>query len=333
MARIETVDALEAVVGKKPPALDLKVIDHIDSHAANFLSHARAMFGCIAGSAGLTSLIAGGKPGFATPDHTLLKIPHESLDPHGELSIGSAFGSLWLVPGLGETLRINGYLKQSTHSHLMIEVTECYLHCAKAFIRSGFWDARPGDDNLDDPIDFVRQSSFMTLGTIDQDNRADLSPKGDPAGRLAMFKTGEIHFADRPGNKRTDSFRNILSQPEVCATFVIPGCLQMLTVKAAAYLSTNEDLFAPFTVDGKKPKLVVKLHDARVELNQSAALEQAHLWPSPDAPNDLDPAKIFTAHMKLSKQKGLASSVTRTIVSMPGVMRRGLADDYKNNLY
>ncbi|PGT82754.1 phosphatidylinositol alpha-mannosyltransferase [Bacillus sp. AFS040349] len=65
-------------------------------------------------------------------------------------------GLLFFIPGLGETLRINGkayicrdpeLLEKSMVNGksplfgLLVEAQECYVHCAKAFIRSQLWDA------------------------------------------------------------------------------------------------------------------------------------------------------------------------------------------------
>ena len=64
-------------------------------------------------------------------------------------------GLLFLIPGLGETLRINGTAQLTRDPDLLgrlatkgdppqlalvIEVDEVYMHCAKAFIRSELWD-------------------------------------------------------------------------------------------------------------------------------------------------------------------------------------------------
>ncbi|MBU5578616.1 pyridoxamine 5'-phosphate oxidase family protein, partial [Enterococcus sp. S131_ASV_20] len=77
------------------------------------------------------------------------------------------------------------------------------------------------------------------LGTIDVEGRADLSPKGDPAGAMVRISDGVAWFADRPGNRRADSFRNILTQPRVAATVLLPGAMRIAVLFGSASLTTD----------------------------------------------------------------------------------------------
>src|SRR5690606_33420942 len=94
-------------------------------------------------------------------------------------------GLLFLIPGLGETLRINGMIGSLDGSDAIIDVQECYAHCAKALLRSDFW--HPSDDDANasaDTASFLAATRFMALATADDALHTDLSPKGDPAGAL-----------------------------------------------------------------------------------------------------------------------------------------------------
>src|SRR3546814_10255530 len=92
---------------------------------------------------GIEITLAGGAPGFATAEPAMLSIPLAMLDDPALTVPGASFGSLFLVPGIGETLRINGRVAAVADGAARIAVTECYVHCAKALIRSGFWSATP----------------------------------------------------------------------------------------------------------------------------------------------------------------------------------------------
>nr|HMN54746.1 hypothetical protein [Sphingopyxis sp.] len=65
---IDSIAALEAVVGKQPPAINLKVIDHVDATARRWLAASPLMFAGIGGGASIAITIGGGAPGFATAD-------------------------------------------------------------------------------------------------------------------------------------------------------------------------------------------------------------------------------------------------------------------------
>lgn len=103
----------------------------------------------------------GGAPGFVkiADRHTLL-VPdspgNNRLDTLENVIATSRIGMLFLIPGVEETLRVNGTAELRTDSNyldlcqtevrrpkLVIKVTvqEAYLHCAKAFMRSRLWDA------------------------------------------------------------------------------------------------------------------------------------------------------------------------------------------------
>ncbi|MEM1197287.1 MAG: pyridoxamine 5'-phosphate oxidase family protein [Pseudomonadota bacterium] len=348
---IETLAQLEGVVGKKPPALDLKVLDHIDATSQTWLSHARAMMACfgagVGGDGGPHIALAGGEAGFAAGSDTALTIPLASFDETEGLVPGAPFGSLWLVPAMRETLRVNGVIDRvdagveagvqagSEVGTVTIRVQECYLHCAKAFIRSDFWAAAAQGQGGGDDRAFAADARFMALGTISAQGEADVSPKGDPVGKLVQEEGECLLFPDRPGNRRTDSFRNILTQPRVAAALIAPGRAEVMFVRGQARLSAEEDQRARFAVEGKAPKLVVALDAPETERRASPALERAELWSHnpPPPPADLEPAKIFAAHMRLSKQKSLSARLTKAAVSVPGLVQRGLDKDYDTNLY
>lgn len=333
-AIIASIDALERVIGKTPPAVNLKVIDHIDDTARRWLAAARLMFAGGGDVGRIAITLGGGAAGFAwAVDRHTLAVPLDVLDDPAIAVPGASFGSLFLIPGIGETLRINGCVEAVAEGMVHVAVTECYVHCAKALIRSGFWAAQPVGEVPVDAIEFVAASRFMALATIDAAGHADLSPKGDPAGAMARMIDGQLCFADRPGNRRADSFRNIIAQPQVAAALLIPGSTRIAQVAGCAQLTTDEALRNAFAVQDKVPLLANRIDGLSLTLQSSAALERAKLWPASAAPADIRPAKIFAEHVRLNKDKGIGARIAGAFVSVPGLMQRGLDKDYKDNLY
>ena len=152
----------ERALRKQRPALDV--------HCQRFI--ALSPF-CVVASAGavaahggpgvglLDASPRGGAPGFAkTPDaHTLL-LPdsggNNRLDTLTNLLADPRIGLLFMIPGVDETLRVNGtarlrdeaaftdlFAAERQRPKLVIEVqvAEAYLHCSKAFMRSRLWHA------------------------------------------------------------------------------------------------------------------------------------------------------------------------------------------------
>lgn len=148
---------------------------------------------------------------------------------------------------------------------------------------------------------------------------------------------GRAWFADRPGNRRVDSFRNIVVQPHVAATLLIHGSTHVVQLSGSARLTTGEEAVrARFTVQGKTPALVIGIDQPALELRESPTLVRARLWPLQTRIESVDPAKVFVAHLKLNSDKGLGARLAGALLLVPGVtglLQKGLEKDYKNNLY
>ena len=333
-ANITTAEALAATVGKLVGARDAKVIDHLDDGAQRWLAASPLMFAALAGDGEVAITLAGGAAGFARaggPRH--LVMPISDLDEGSRLAEGMGFGSLFVVPGLSETLRVNGRIERIGDAFIEVRVDECYMHCAKALIRSRFWEGGSATAALSKAEDVLSGARFLALASADDQGRADLSPKGDPAGLLLQRTADGVLFADRPGNRRTDSFLNMLSQPRVSLAALVPGSARLAILRGRAELLTETSLRASLAVDGKTPALVVRLSEVDIEWRVSQALERASLWPAAAAPEGLDPAALFAGHVRASRSRGVAMMVARAMVSVPGLMRKGLENDYRNNLY
>jgi PPOX class probable FMN-dependent enzyme len=167
---IDSVEKLrELYLAPKERAIK-KQLAALDEHCQTFIE--RSPFVVVASGSVLTegnaigqSLDAsprGGSPGFVKvlDAHTLL-LPdspgNNRLDTLENIIATGQVGLLFLIPGMDETLRVNGaaslhvnapYLEACTteirRPKLVIKVIvrEAYLHCAKAFMRSRLWDAQ-----------------------------------------------------------------------------------------------------------------------------------------------------------------------------------------------
>jgi predicted pyridoxine 5'-phosphate oxidase superfamily flavin-nucleotide-binding protein len=315
--------------------MHLKVIDHLDTGATRWLAASPFMFTGFGSADGIDITLAGGKPGFAeVADASKLRLPKASLDRPEAAREGTGFGALSLIPSIGETLRINGRVRAVDRDAIEIGVEECYVHCAKALIRSDFWKASPLPATPSEPAEFLAASRFLALATVDGQGHADVSPKGDPAGTMIRLSDGAAWFADRPGNRRADSFRNMLAQPRIAAVALIPGASRVALLRGKGRLTKDERLRASFAVQEKTPILATQIEAPQIELVESSALGRAQLWPAKPTDRGIDPAAILVGHVKLSKKRGIQASILRgAAVSAPGLMRKGLERDYKMNLY
>lgn len=126
--------------------------------------------------------------------------------------------------------------------------------------------------------DFIRRSPFLCIGTQNTDGRADVSPRGDPAGFVRILDRNTLAIPDRPGNNRLDTLVNILANPTVGLLFIIPGFDDTLRVNGQASLVTDPDLLGSMSVDGRVPKLAIVVKVAEVFMHCAKAFRRSELW-------------------------------------------------------
>jgi len=96
----------------------------------------------------------------------------------------------------------------------------------------------PGDlardkviDHVDVHVaDFIAQSPFLLMSSRGTDGREDISPKGDPAGFVQVLDAKTLAIPDRPGNRRMDTFSNLIEDDQIGLIFLIPGHQDTLRV-------------------------------------------------------------------------------------------------------
>jgi len=134
----------------------------LDVHCRQFIALSPfVVIGSTDRSSHLDASPRGGLPGFVKVlDTQTLLIPdspgNNRLDTLENILSNQEVGMLFLIPGMDETLRVNGvaslhtdvqYLEQCTSELrppklvIKVHVRQAYLHCAKAFMRSKLWDA------------------------------------------------------------------------------------------------------------------------------------------------------------------------------------------------
>jgi uncharacterized protein len=129
--------------------------------------------------------------------------------------------------------------------------------------------------------DFIRRAPFICLGTQNMDGKADVSPRGDPAGFVKILDQRTLAIPDRPGNNRLDSLANILANPSVGLLFIIPGFDDTLRVNGRASLTTDPELLKSMAVNDRVPKLAIVVKVSEVFLHCAKASRRSQLW-NPD---------------------------------------------------
>jgi PPOX class probable FMN-dependent enzyme len=160
VSAITSEEELRALHAPPKPRTRKKQLDRLDRHCRRFIELAPFVVMATADAAGrLDATPRGGDPGFVTvADERTLLLPdrpgNNRLDSLTNLTEHPEIGLLFMIPGVDETLRVNGTVELRTDPAitepfrvgrrapavvLRITVREAYLHCAKALMRSRLW--------------------------------------------------------------------------------------------------------------------------------------------------------------------------------------------------
>ena len=173
---------------------------------------------------------------------------------------------------------------------------------------------------------FIRRSPFICIGTQDLNGKADVSPRGDPAGFVKILDQHTLAIPDRPDNNRLDSLVNILANPSVGLLFIIPGFDDTLRVSGQASLVNDPEILKSMSVNDRIPKLAIVVKVNEVFMHCAKAFRRSQLW-NPDHFQDRG------GMPSLSK---IILDQTTGAPSDEGEMRKlddELEDEYRKSLY
>ena len=132
---------------------------------------------------------------------------------------------------------------------------------------------------------FIAHSPFVMVSTHSADGRCDASPRGDAPGFIQVIDDRMLLIPDRFGNKRVDSFRNILETGRIGLLFLVPGFGETLRVNGRAAIIRDEAWLTPLTAQGKRPLVAVAVEVEECFLQCAKALIRSRLWESHERPS------------------------------------------------
>jgi len=197
---IENPERLRELYGAPSERSLKKQLTKFDKHCRAFI--ARSPFLVIASSDPSGRCDAspkGDAPGFVQvlDDETLLipdRLGNNRVDTIGNLRVRPGVGLIFFVPGINETLRVNGRARVTTdpavleplavngkvpRSGILVAAEEIYFHCGKALIRSDLWN----------PKKHLRRSEFPSLGRILADQIGGISVEEAERQTVESYKT------------------------------------------------------------------------------------------------------------------------------------------------
>lgn len=176
---------------------------------------------------------------------------------------------------------------------------------------------------------FIELSPFVVIASHDEAGNLDVSPKGDPPGFVRIIDDRTLAVPERPGNRRCDTYTNVLQRPEVAMIFLVPGEDLTLRVMGKATITTDRDLLRAMAVKNREPAVALRVDVEEAFIHCGKAPKRARLW-NPDArvPKGTFPRMGEMLHDQM-KDKYETDDL--------GVTRSQLGDmtdaDYRDNVY
>ena len=197
---VEDLEELREIYGPPSDRSVKKQLNRFDKHCRAFI--ARSPFLVMASSDPSGRCDAspkGDAPGFVQvlDDETLLipdRLGNNRVDTLGNLLERPGVGLIFFVPGLNETLRVNGRARiisdpalleplavngKVPRSSILVAAEEIYFHCGKALIRSDLWN----------PEKQIRRSEFPSLGRILADQIGGISVEESERATAESYRT------------------------------------------------------------------------------------------------------------------------------------------------
>ncbi|WP_433731471.1 2Fe-2S iron-sulfur cluster-binding protein [Actinoplanes sp. CA-051413] len=329
---LTTVDEIETAIGRPAPMIMLKQISALDAGCRTILARCPiAAFGYRTTDGTSRTTYVGGAPGFARV-HSPTRISFslaEPGDPYGPVSL------FFLLPGVGELLRVNGTVTARQGSETSVEIQEAYVHCAQAVLRSGLWQppAQPqpaaeiaGDGPLSRPgvADFLAGAPFLALSTWDSSGGSDTSPRGDQQTVARILDGRTLVIPDRRGNKRADTLHNLLQDDRLSFAALVPGRSGVLHVRGRGAITGDPALLETMALRGTPPHAALLIDVEHAEVTGNDAVARSRLW-SPGAHLDRgtvpDLMALAGEHLAANADGGPATYLMKVVGVIPGMTR------------
>jgi hypothetical protein len=129
---------------------------------------------------------------------------------------------------------------------------------------------------------FIASCPFVLVASSDGQGHFDVSPKGDPPGFVEILDDETLVIPERLGNRRADTFGNVLKNPGIGLIFLVPGKKETLRISGQATIVRDADIMARMVVKEKAPDFGLAIRVTEAFFHCSKCIVRSKLW-SPEA--------------------------------------------------
>jgi uncharacterized protein len=126
--------------------------------------------------------------------------------------------------------------------------------------------------------DFIAASPFIVVGSTDPLGLVDLSPKGDRAGFVRCLDDTTLAIPDRRGNRRVDTFHNVLQNPGVGLIVFVPGQRETLRIAGRAMIVRDSNIRNALVDGGQIPELALVVIVEKAFFHCGKCITRSGLW-------------------------------------------------------
>ena len=300
--------------------MNFHVVGHLDRLALRWIAASPLMFAAFGDASGLGITLGGGEAGFASASTYELRLPVAQLDVAALAVPGQGFGALFLLPCIGETMRVSGTVRAVRDGQIHIAVEECYGQSEKALIRSEFWTSLLETLAPRGVHGLAAAHRFMALATVDAEGRVELSPKDDPAGILARIEAGET-------GRSGCAVEHIQHPTHTVAMVMVPGSGEVASVSGRARITADRTAGSPFVFQDETSASAAVIEDADIAVGDSQTLLRLDLLRNRASRQRMRMTKPFRDSAGMNPNEGLGAELAKAALAVPGVpdlLRKGL---------
>ena len=189
--------------------------------------------------------------------------------------------------------------------------------------------------------EFLAVAPFLAVSTWDVSGGSDTSPRGDRESVARILDSRTLVIPDRKGNRRADTFHNLLQDNHLSFAALVPGRSGVLHVRGRGTITDDPALLETMALRGMPPRLalVVDVEDAEVAVNDAVA--RSRLW-TPEVYLDDGPMPnlliMATRHLAANSAKheaGPPAPLLKALAAIPGLetlMRLVMDRAYRSGL-
>lgn len=125
---------------------------------------------------------------------------------------------------------------------------------------------------------WIARCPMIVIASANAAGVMNVSPKGDPAGFVRIVDSKTLAIPDRLGNRRADTFLNVLENPQIALLFIVPRRNEVVRVSGTALVVKDRELREDMAVQGKVPDLAMLVRVEEAMFHCGKAMLRSQMW-------------------------------------------------------